>query len=151
MTPLERARFDAKVRKGSTCWDWIGSHGSHGYGQTWVAKKVTLAHRAAYEDAYGPIATGLFVCHSCDNRSCVNPAHLFLGTCQENENDCKAKGRRPRGSALPHAKLTEVQVREIKALRGIVSQAQLGIRFHVARATIASIHQGRVWRHVHPF
>ena len=90
-------RFWPKVQRtlDDTCWEWQGYRGADGYGRFRVATRgaPALAHRFAYETAFGPIPPGLLVCHRCDNPPCVRPSHLFLGTQQDNIRDCSAKGR----------------------------------------------------------
>jgi hypothetical protein len=86
-------RFWEKVQKGDGCWVWSGGLIS-GYGRFVVRHGLYVrAYRFSYELANGPIPDGLFVCHRCDNPPCVNPAHLFLGTCKDNFEDMRAKGR----------------------------------------------------------
>jgi hypothetical protein len=90
-------RFRSKVdRSGGllACWIWIGSTDTKGYGQLWKEGTQAQAHRVSWELANGLILGGLFVCHHCDNPPCVNPAHLFLGTNQDNMDDMTAKGRK---------------------------------------------------------
>lgn len=112
--------------------------------------RPTPAHRAAYLLCVGNIPDGMFVCHSCDNPRCCNPKHLFLGTQQDNVDDCVAKGRHSHGERHPRAMLTEDDVRQILAARGGPrgTGASLAREFGVSKATIGAIWNGRNWRHV---
>lgn len=108
-------RFWRFVRKTDGCWWWTGSANARGYGSirpatgSSVRGKAKMAHRLAWELANGPIPEGHYICHRCDNPSCVNPAHLFVGTPSDNMRDCVAKGRSSIGRARPlaHAALRE--------------------------------------------
>lgn len=90
-----RRRFEAKFVKGDPdeCWEWIASRNQGGYGLFWYKYHHVGAHRIVWLLAYGEIPSGLEVCHKCDNPSCVNPEHLFLGTRYDNVSDMYQKGR----------------------------------------------------------
>lgn len=119
-------KFWRKVRKTRGCWVWTACCAS-GYGSLRVGSRMVGAHRASYILHKGKIPRGLFVLHKCDNKKCVNPQHLFVGTQKRNMDDMRRKGRQALGRRLNHgdqrgsnnhgAKLTEPVVRRIKSLR----------------------------------
>ena len=92
-----REKFDGRyvVDEVTGCWNWVRGKFRGGYGAIAHGKKTLKAHRVSYELRFGPIPEGLLVCHNCDNPSCVNPDHLFLGTSRDNTKDMFAKGRNP--------------------------------------------------------
>jgi hypothetical protein len=102
LTQSDIDRFWGKVDKeksttfynGSRCWEWIASHNSDGYGNIRIGVKIEKAHRISWIISNDLLHDNLWVLHHCDNPSCVNPAHLFLGTNQDNMNDMIMKGRR---------------------------------------------------------
>lgn len=146
--PLER--FWDKVVKadGDECWGWLASTFPDGYGNFHVDGKNLGAHRFMW--AYvlkRELPPGMFICHHCDNPPCVNPAHLFIGTAQDNIDDKVAKGRH--GYGLPNTKLTESQVVFVLS-SPLVSARKLASQFSVTRQTINLIRQGKRWKHIHP-
>lgn len=88
-------RFWGRVDITPGCWNWIGSKSTNGYGNIGIQKRTYYVHRVSWEIHNSKIPEGLDVCHKCDNRRCVNPEHLFLGTRLDNMQDCLAKGRVP--------------------------------------------------------
>jgi hypothetical protein len=137
------------VQKGNGCWEWLGGRQSGGYGTfTAYPRRSVKAHRFAYELAVGPIPPGLYVCHRCDNRGCVNPAHLFLGTHQDNMDDRTRKGRgwNPSGEANPRAKLTYARADQIRRRRREgLKLRELEAEFGLSRATIDRVVAGKAW------
>lgn len=143
-------RFWAKVDKSdpSGCWLWLGARAGTGcYGVIWDGRQKR-AHRIIWEILNGPIPVGLDLCHHCDNPHCVNPDHLFLGTRSDNNNDSVRKGRwnRPLGENHPKAKLTSIQVLEIR--EASCSQRKIAHYYGVSRAVIRQVLSGKAWSHV---
>jgi hypothetical protein len=132
------------------CWLWIGTVGSNGYGQIMVnGRRGRPAHHVALE-----LAGWIIPCewleglHKCDNPPCVNPAHLRIGTTQDNTDDMVSKGRQARGECNGRATLTQVVVDEIRRLyaAGGWTKRALAQRFGVSDVTIGNIIAGRTWK-----
>lgn len=130
-------RFWRKVGKTDDCWYWIAAKSPKGYGNLWNGNRVEHAHRVAYKLFIGPIPDGLFVCHTCDEPSCVNPAHLFLGTNEDNQRDASRKGRTAAGTKHPNSKLTSEQVIEMRTLyaTGEFTLQQLAEAYKICNST----------------
>jgi len=132
------------------CIEWQGAKDPNGYGRLTVQQVQLYAHRWVWEQAFGAVPKGLCVCHACDNPSCVNLDHLWLGTHAENMADAKHKGRARGGGAKGEAqhlhKLTEAQVREILASDEL--QSVLAERYGVSQGTISNIRLRKTWRHL---
>lgn len=120
------------------CWVWRGSRRTGGYGQFWLGDEGSEgAHRVSWLIHYGPVPPEMLVCHRCDNRACVRPAHLFLGTTQDNTADMIAKGR------SPHVRLSDDDVAEIRRILSVqITVSDLARRFGVDRRTIYRIERG---------
>jgi len=110
--------------------------------------KFRKGHRVSYALFRGPVTEGMMVCHTCDNPSCVNPDHLFLGTGLDNMQDKIAKGRSrvPIGEKSPHAKITEEQAQAI--LADPRPYTVIAEHYGIAAATVGSIKQRQSWRHL---
>lgn len=147
---LPRFWSRVKIDDALSCWEWTGAKTTAGYGHIIYRGKSRFAHRASYELHVGPIPDGLLVCHRCDNPSCVNPAHLFLGTNKDNVTDSVTKGRKPQGETHVSAKLTECQVLEIRTRHaaGNITCKALALEFGVKRGTVEDIVHRKNWKHL---
>jgi len=121
------------------CWLWLKSFGSHGYGNAAFRGLVTVAHRLSFAAFHGQIPPGVLVQHSCDNRWCVAPNHLSLGTDATNALDKQRKGRAAK-------KLNPAIVTEIRSLDMPIRA--IARRFGLSQATIQGVRRGRTWSHV---
>lgn len=134
----------------SGCWLWTGSVGAGGYGRIFDSgKKLLSAHRLSWSLTFGDAPGDLDVLHRCDQPSCVNPGHLFLGTARDNMADMKRKGRRiwrgVAGEANVNAKLSSRDVEAIRARHGDVSAKELAAEFGVSPTHVYDIVH-RKWR-----
>lgn len=157
-TPKDIARFWSKVAMTSDpdkCWEWTASRRRRGYGQFNLNGKILTSHRLAWELTKGEITGGLFVCHQCDNPSCCNPSHLFLGTNNDNVQDMVKKGRQAPGEIKSRQgekhgqhKLTAEQILSIRERysKGGISQRKLAKEFFVTQANIWHIVNGMTWK-----
>jgi HNH endonuclease len=143
---VEKAFWERVDKKSDDeCWEWKGYLTHRGYGQLKVKQKNVYAHRYSYELHYGRIPDNLLVCHKCDNRKCVNPSHLFLGTQKDNIHDMDKKGRRVvRPGTM---KITRRDANEIRLLhkKGI-SVNELSKRYGLQPCTIRNIIAYRIWK-----
>lgn len=131
------------------CWPWALGLNRGGYGMFSIGGVTMNASRAAYLLLVGPIGEGLCVCHSCDNRACVNPAHLWLGTYAENWADCRSKGRETSGEKNGMAKLSAKDVHEIFRRRSCGENiASIAAAYGVQHPAISKILNGKLWRHL---
>jgi hypothetical protein len=168
------ARFWSKVSLGrgedGPCWIWQANKTGFGHGTFYLPGAIGIgAHRFAWILANGEIEGDLFVCHTCDNPSCVNPSHLFLGTQADNMRDCSIKGRakgKPagkgddhffrltpntvkRGQNSPNAFLSDTQVLELLRRKAAGEQtSDLAREYGLKRSTIAFMISGRSWKHI---
>jgi hypothetical protein len=168
-TEKDQSRFEEKIiRSADTdCWKWAGARYPNGYGAFLLNRRVSCAHRASYRIYIGTIKEGFYICHSCDERDCVNPAHLFQGTPHDNTQDMMKKGRHwifderkyrhgefcPTGSkpgCKPkewlNAKLTEDQVRSIRYAPG--TQQSIADLYGISQAQVSKIKLRQSWKTV---
>lgn len=145
-------RFWSKVGKSDPgqCCEWRDAPNYSGYGMFQMRRKTIRAHRVAFFLTTGIDPLGLSVMHTCDNRRCCNPAHLMLGTHQDNMRDKTKKGRDPRGEQCARAWMTEDQVRQLRAdfLLRTTSMRQFAKDHGLAYTHLRSIITRETWRHI---
>lgn len=147
-----KIRFDNYwvENKQSGCWEWNGPT-RDGYGVMWGGptlgtKGNIVASRAAWMLYRGAIPGGLIVCHKCDNRKCVNPNHLFLGTFSDNTQDMMTKDRCPKGENSYRAMITEADVHIIRDRSNKVKD--LAKRYGMSISGIEMVRYRRTWKHI---
>ena len=133
-----------KITAFNKCWEWLGGINKDGYGKFKIGGATILAHRMSYELAVGEIPPMHFVCHTCNNPSCVNPVHLWIGTVSDNNRDAIAKGRQLiRNNA-------KIDVKTVKAIRQEykekhTSHRKLAEKFNISKAQITRILNNQSW------
>jgi hypothetical protein len=130
---MNAKEFMDRVEKTESCWNWMGSLKNKGYGRVHLSSGKTLAHRLSWELFVGDIPAEMHVLHTCDNRACVRPDHLFLGTEFDNGKDAAIKDRR-------RQKLTANQVREIRVSSG--THVDIANRFGIHQCNVSRIKRG---------
>jgi hypothetical protein len=144
-----KERFDSKyiIDSNTGCWNWMSSKKPSGYGTFSIGYRTFHAHRMSFELYKGPIPSMFCVCHKCDNPSCVNPEHLFLGTHRQNSQDMVDKKRQARGERSGTVKLTEEQVIEIKSTykRRHGQLTELARKYNVTTQAIWKIVRHKNW------
>lgn len=150
-TPQEK--FDGKFLVSDRCWIWTGAKKKDGYGYVKLDGKDRLAHRLSYQLHKGEIPADQCVCHTCDNRLCVNPDHLWLGTPAENDLDKLSKGRQAKGERSGPSKLTEKKVNDIRANCKKGSRSELSVtgfsrKYSVSSNTVSKIINFKTWGHI---
>ena len=151
--PLVR-RFWEKVDKSggdNACWNWTAAKTAAGYGVLRMPDKTNqYAHRIAYEWSIGPIPKGCYLCHHCDNPTCVNPSHMFVGEQIDNMRDAATKGRTTKGERSKQTTLTAEQVLALRAeyATGTVLQRELAARYNISRGSVGNIVRRESWKHI---
>lgn len=148
MTKTTQERFESNFIKSDGCWEWGASKDKKGYGRFRFAGRKQLVHRVAYQLYIGEIPSGMCVCHHCDNPSCVNPSHLFVGTQADNirDRDSKGRGYDRHGEKHGKAKLTASQVIDIRKRHGDGERdADLARQYGVTQTAIYCIVRYLSW------
>jgi len=150
-------RFWEKVDKTEACWNWTGYISNHGSGAFVIGTKRYLPYRVSWEFINGPIPKGMQVCHKCDNRKCVRPDHLWLGTQKDNVQDMIEKGRQStfdktsiRGELCGNSKLNSKQVLEIREHRknNTLDSKEISKMYNISRTHVYWIWHKKVWNHI---
>ncbi len=148
LTQADICRFHSYVARSTSnkCWNYLRGCGSSGYGNFKIKNRTLSAHRVAFQIALGPPKG--YVCHSCDNKKCCNPAHLYDGDNLTNMQDCNERNR-PRGQAAGKTILTDEQVLKIAKLKrqglGYVAVCE---KMQLPRSRVGNVFYGFSWQHL---
>lgn len=145
MTLAEKLERYSMPEPNSGCQLWL-AHTVWGYGHVYWKDRDYRAHRLAWELANGPIPKGMVVCHRCDVKACINPAHLFVDTVLGNNEDKRRKGRQAKGEKVNTARFTAEQVRKIR--KDNRRTDEIASEYGVALSSIVRIRNGRNWKHI---
>ncbi|MCK4261393.1 MAG: HNH endonuclease [Halanaerobiales bacterium] len=141
--PVE-AKLQDYTESATGCWEYNGCVQSNGYSRIRHRGVTNYGHRLSFEAFNGPIARGLFVCHKCDNRKCINPNHLFLGTREDNTIDAMGKGRVAKGEQLSPLKNKDV----IFIRNSPLSSKELANKYNLNPSSISAIRLNKTWKHI---
>lgn len=139
-TPAERFWHFAQPGEPDGCWEWQGNRDKDGYGTLRTSLSLIRAHRVSYEIHKGGVPANLVVRHTCHNPSCVNPAHLLLGTHQDNVNDKMLAGRCPRNEDHPNCKFSDEVVEAVRSSSGPAHA--VGALFQMSPSHVRNIRRG---------
>jgi len=153
LTPEQIERlFSNASKKDTGCWEWTKCRDPYGYGVIRINSSNFRAHRLSWVATHGHMAQEFCVLHKCDNPSCINPEHLFLGTHQDNARDCAQKMRqaRPKGESNGQSILTEKKVRLLREFYTelLPKQNSLAKIAGVAPSSISQVLNRKAWSHV---
>ena len=130
------------------CWLWLGGGSTSGDGEYSMSlnskHRAVYAHRLSWEKHFGPIPDGMFVCHKCDTRICINPSHLFLGTAADNNADMHKKARHAHGERHAAHKLSYADVEKI--FLDPRSSRKIGADYGINKTTVLCIKNRKLWR-----
>lgn len=151
---VDKERFWAKVRKTPSCWLWTAAVHGEGYGIFWIRlqgnRRSDRAHRVSWMISHRRlIPKGKIIRHTCDNRLCVRPSHLKLGSYQDNSIDSQQRGRNTAGERSWFSRLTNAKVKSIRKAYGEgMSMVALARTYGVARTTIRRVVLRETWKHI---